>query len=78
MHYWLRWGVMQESGRFLLVAGLVLPFAGPVVLLLGRLGLGPLPGDVSVRRDHVTIYLPIVPSLLVLLLLTAVPWPLPR
>jgi hypothetical protein len=69
MYYWLRWGVMQELGRFLLVAGLVLAFTRLVVLLLGK--LGSLPGDVVVRRDHVTIYVPIATSLLLSLLLTA-------
>jgi hypothetical protein len=69
---------MQELGRSLLVAGLLLVLTGLVVLMLGRLGLGRLPGDVVVRRDHVTVYLPIATSLLVSLLLTALLWLLRR
>jgi hypothetical protein len=69
---------MQELGRSLLVAGLLLVLTWLVVLVLGRLGLGRLPGEVVVRRDHVTVYLPIATSLLVSLLLTALLWLLRR
>jgi hypothetical protein len=69
---------LQETGRFLLVAGVVLVILGALLLLLGKLGLGRLPGDVLIQRPHVTIYVPIVTSLLLSLLLTAMLWLLRR
>jgi Protein of unknown function (DUF2905) len=62
---------MQEAGRFLLIAGVVLALVGACLLLLGSLGLGRLPGDIVIRRGHLTIYVPIVTSLLLSVLLTA-------
>ncbi len=68
---------LAPLGRLLLVAGLLLALAGGLLLLGGRvpglgwLGwLGRLPGDVVFRRGSVTIYVPIVTSILLSLLLT--------
>lgn len=61
---------MQEAGRFLLIAGVVLAVVGACLLLLASLGVERLPGDILIRRSHVTIYIPIVTSLLLSLLLT--------
>jgi hypothetical protein len=78
MYYWRRGLVMQALGRFLIVAGVVLALVGLLVLLLGKLGPGGLPGDVVTQRSRVTIYLPIATSLLISLLLTALLWLLRR
>ena len=62
---------MQDLGRFLLVLGVVIALAGAALLLAGRLPwLGRLPGDIVVRRDHVTFYFPIVTSVVLSILLT--------
>ena len=62
---------MQELGRFLIVLGVVIVLAGAALLLAGRLPwLGRLPGDIVVRRDHVTFYFPIVTSIVLSVLLT--------
>jgi hypothetical protein len=62
---------VQEIGRFLIVLGVVSVFVGAVLLLAGRLPwLGRLPGDIVIRRDHVTFYFPIVTSIVLSLLLT--------
>ena len=65
---------LAPLGRLLLVAGLLLALAGVLLLLGGRLPglgwLGRLPGDVVFRRGSVTIYVPIVTSILLSLLLT--------
>jgi len=62
---------VQEIGRFLIVLGVVIVLAGAVLLLAGRLPwLGRLPGDIVVRRDHVTFYFPIVTSIVLSIVLT--------
>ena len=65
---------VQEIGRMLLIAAAVLAVAGALFLVAGRLGLGRLPGDLVFRGRHVTVYLPIVTSILLSLLLTGILW----
>jgi Protein of unknown function (DUF2905) len=60
--------------RFLIALGLVLVVTGLLWPFLGRTGLGRLPGDIVVERDHVTFYFPIVTCLVLSLLLSAVFW----
>lgn len=73
---------MPEIGRTLIVLGIVLVVAGSIVLLLGRtgvpFGLGRLPGDILVKREGFTFYLPITSSILVSVVLSAVLWLLRR
>ncbi len=58
-------------GRLLIGAGLLLALVGVVLLLAGRVPfLGRLPGDFVFRRGPVTVYVPLVTSLLLSLLLT--------
>jgi hypothetical protein len=59
------------------VGGLIFVL-GVVVSLLGRTGLGRLPGDIVVQRGGFTLYFPIVTSILLSLLLTAILWLLRR
>lgn len=65
-------------GRALMVLGATIFVLGVVVSLLGRTGLGRLPGDIVVHRGHFTFYFPIVTSILLSLLLTAILWLLRR
>jgi hypothetical protein len=55
-------------GRLLIVAGVVLLFAG----LLVQMGwpLGRLPGDVRIQRGNSTFYFPIVTCILISVVLT--------
>jgi hypothetical protein len=67
---------MGDLGRALLILGGILIVAGLVVLLLGRVNLpiGRLPGDIVVRGRHTTLYFPIITSLLLSVILSAVLW----
>ena len=65
-------------GRTLMMTGGVLFLLGLALNLLGRSGLGRLPGDFVVERAHVTFYFPIVTSILLSLLLTGILWLLRR
>jgi hypothetical protein len=51
--------------RMLIAIGLGLVVAGLLWLLLERLGLGRLPGDVVLRRRGFTLYAPLVTGLVV-------------
>ncbi|HEX5080216.1 MAG TPA: DUF2905 domain-containing protein [Geminicoccaceae bacterium] len=64
--------------RWLIVLGLVLVAAGLLWPWLGRLGLGRLPGDIVVERDHFRLYLPITTSILISIVLSLILWFLNR
>ncbi|NLL21445.1 MAG: DUF2905 domain-containing protein [Firmicutes bacterium] len=57
-------------GRFLLIAGVILAAIGLVFLVLGRFGLGRLPGDILIKRENLTIYFPITTMIIISILLT--------
>ena len=66
---------MPEIGRVLLVVGGVLVVLGLVLTFAGRVPfVGRLPGDVVYRRGNFTFYFPIVTSIVLSLLLTALLW----
>jgi hypothetical protein len=61
----------ESLGRILIVFGLLIAALGLLLLLGGRIPfLGRLPGDIVIQRDNVTIYLPIVTSIVLSVLLT--------
>ena len=64
---------MSDLGRALIVAGAVLLALGLLLTFAGKVpGLGRLPGDIVYRKGSVTVYFPLVTSLLLSLLLTLV------
>jgi multisubunit Na+/H+ antiporter MnhG subunit len=50
---------LEGLGKILIVAALVLVVLGAIFLLLGRLGIDRLPGDLVFRRGNATFYFPI-------------------
>ncbi len=61
---------MDSLSRFLILLGLLLIIAGLLWPLLTKLGLGRLPGDIVIERDHVRFYFPITSSILISILLS--------
>ena len=59
--------VLITFGVLLLVTGLLWP-------ILGKLGLGKLPGDIVIRRDHFNFYFPITTCILISAVLTGLFW----
>lgn len=60
--------------RILIVVGIMLVIVGVAWPLLQKLGLGRLPGDISVERDGFRFYFPITTSIIISLLLTLIFW----
>ena len=60
----------KELGRFLVVFGAVLVLIGLVFTFSGRIGLGRLPGDISVHRGNFHFYAPLGTCLLLSIVLT--------
>lgn len=63
---------MNQVGRFLIVAGVVIAALGVALMVGDRLGLGRLPGDLVFRRKNFAVYFPLATSLLVSVVLTLV------
>jgi Protein of unknown function (DUF2905) len=60
--------------RTLIVVGVVLVVAGICWPLIGRLGLGRLPGDIVVQRSNFSFYFPLMTSLIISVVLSVVLW----
>jgi uncharacterized membrane protein len=59
---------METAGKILLVTAAALALLGLVLLLVGKLGLGRIPGDILIERDGLTIFIPIGSMLLLSIL----------
>ncbi len=60
--------------RWLITLGIILIVLGLAWPLLGRLGLGHLPGDIRIERKGVFFYFPITTSIIVSLVVTLILW----
>lgn len=63
---------MESTGKLILLLGVALLVIGGIIYLVGRLGLGPLPGDIAIRRGNLRIFIPIGTSILLSIILTVV------
>jgi hypothetical protein len=62
----------------LIIFGIVLIAVGLLWPVLGKLGLGRLPGDIVIERENFRLYVPIMTSLLVSVVLSLILWLLHR
>jgi hypothetical protein len=60
--------------RLLITLGIVLVVVGLLWPWLSKLGLGRLPGDIVVEREHSRFYFPLTTSLLISLILSLLFW----
>ncbi len=66
---------MQVLGKSLLVLGIVLAGIGIVLMFSDKIPfLGKLPGDITIRRDNVRVFIPITTSILLSVLISLVLW----
>jgi ribose/xylose/arabinose/galactoside ABC-type transport system permease subunit len=68
----------MDVPRLLLTLGVVLVALGLLWPVVQKLGLGRLPGDIVVEREHFRFYFPLATSILVSVVLTLVLWLLRR
>jgi uncharacterized protein HemY len=64
----------MDIQRVLIGLGLAILIAGMAWPLLSRIGLGRLPGDIVIERGNVSFYFPIVTSIIVSAVLSAIFW----
>ncbi|MDD2574775.1 MAG: DUF2905 domain-containing protein [Firmicutes bacterium] len=63
---------LDAVGKMILTLGLILVLVGGSLVLLGKLGLGRLPGDILMQRGNTTFYFPVATSIIVSLVLTLI------
>jgi len=65
---------MENIGRYLIVAGLILVLFGSAFSLASKLGLplGRLPGDIRIEGQNGSLYFPIVTSIIISIVLTII------
>lgn len=64
-------------GKMLIIAGVVLIIIGGAIWLAGRfpqLGLGRLPGDILIKRENFTFYLPLGTCILISVIISLIWW----
>lgn len=62
-------------GKTLIIAGLLLVLVGLLITLAPRLPwLGRLPGDIVIKRENFSFYMPLATSLLLSLLFSLIAW----
>ena len=60
--------------RTLILLGLAIVALGLLWPILGRLGLGRLPGDIAIERGNVSFYFPLATCVVVSIVLSVVFW----
>ncbi|WP_163650450.1 DUF2905 domain-containing protein [Modicisalibacter sp. 'Wilcox'] len=60
--------------RTLILIGLGIVVAGLLWPWLSKLPLGRLPGDLLIRREHVTLYIPVTTMVLISAILSLLVW----
>jgi hypothetical protein len=64
----------QQFGKWLIAVGIFIAVLGVFVVLLGRVGLFKLPGDLEFGSKNWRIYIPIASCVLISLILTLILW----
>ena len=64
----------QQIGKWLITAGIFIAVVGVLVMLLGRVGLFKLPGDLEFGSKNWRIYIPIASCVLISIILTLILW----
>ena len=60
--------------RFLIIFGILLVVLGVLWPWITTLGLGRLPGDIVIEREHLRFYFPITTCIIISLIITAILW----
>ncbi len=61
---------MEQLGKLMLAFAGLLAAVGIAMIVLGKIGVPNLPGDIFFKRDNVTVYIPIATMIVVSVILT--------
>jgi hypothetical protein len=64
----------QQFGKWLIAAGIFIAVLGVLAMLLGKVGLFKLPGDLQFGSKNWRIYIPIASCVIISVILTVILW----
>jgi hypothetical protein len=64
----------QQVGKWLILMGISIVLAGGLIMILGRIGLFKLPGDLVLGSKNWRIFLPIASCIIISIVLTVILW----
>jgi hypothetical protein len=64
----------QQMGKWLIGAGIFIAVLGVLVMLLGKVGLFKLPGDLEFGSKSWRVYIPIASCVIISVILTLILW----
>jgi hypothetical protein len=64
----------QQIGKWLIAVGIIIALLGGLTILLGKIGLFRLPGDLEFGSRNWRIYIPIASSIILSIILTLILW----
>jgi hypothetical protein len=64
----------QQIGKWLILAGILVAVMGALMVLLGRVGLFRLPGDLQFGQRNWRIFFPIASCIIISVILTLILW----
>jgi len=64
----------QQIGKWLLLTGIIIALLGAIMVVLGKVGLFKLPGDLQFGSKNWRIYLPIASCIILSIILTLILW----
>jgi hypothetical protein len=64
----------QQIGKWLVALGFITAIVGGLIILLGRVGLFRLPGDLEFGSKNWRLYFPIVSCIVISIVLTLILW----
>ena len=64
----------QQIGKWLIFAGIFIAVLGGLVMVLGRVGLFRLPGDIEWGGKNWRVYLPVASCIIISIILTLILW----
>jgi hypothetical protein len=64
----------QQLGKWLIATGIVIVLLGGLIILLGKIGLFRLPGDLEFGSRNWRIYIPIASCIILSIILTLILW----
>jgi hypothetical protein len=64
----------QQFGKWLIAAGIVISLLGVLIIVLGRVGLFKLPGDLEFGSKNWGVYFPIASCIILSIILTFILW----
>ncbi len=66
---------MSDLARLFIILGVILVVVGLALLLVPKIpGLGKLPGDIVIKREHFTFYFPLGTCILISVILSLIFW----